>query len=45
VASFTIIMVLYEFLVRRFDVTRFLFGLKPLTKQPAARSHEAFLTR
>ena len=45
VASFTIIMVLYEFLVRRFDVMRFLFGLKPLTKQPAARSHEAFLTR
>ena len=44
VASFTIIMVLYEFLVRRFDVMRFLFGLKPLTKQPAARSHEAFLT-
>jgi len=45
VASFAIIRVLYEFLVRRFDVMRFLFGLKPLTKQPAARSRETVLTR
>jgi len=29
-ASFAIIMVLYEFLVRRFNVLRFLFGMKPL---------------
>ena len=29
-ASFAIIMVLYEFLVRRFNVMRFLFGMKPL---------------
>jgi hypothetical protein len=43
VASLTIIMVIYEFLVRRFNVMRFLFGLKPLRKQPAARSREAFL--
>jgi peptidoglycan/LPS O-acetylase OafA/YrhL len=45
VASFTIIMGLYEFLIRRFNVMRFLFGLKPLTQQPAARSREAFLPR
>jgi hypothetical protein len=36
---------LYEFLVRRFNIMRFLFGLKQLTQQPAARSREAFLTR
>jgi hypothetical protein len=28
VASFLFIMVLYEFLVRRFNVMRFLFGMK-----------------
>src|SRR5512136_2467955 len=32
VASFTIIMSLYEFLIRRFNVMRFLFGMKPLSK-------------
>jgi hypothetical protein len=35
--SFSIIMLLYEFLVRRFDVMRFLFGMKPRRKAPAAR--------
>lgn len=35
VSSFTVIMVLYEFLVRRNNVLRFLFGMKPL--RPAAR--------
>jgi len=44
-ASLTIIMGIYEFLIRRFNVMRFLFGLKPLSKQPAARSREAFLPR
>ncbi len=44
-ASLTIIMVIYEFLVRRFNVMRFWFGMKPLRKQPAARSREAFLAR
>jgi hypothetical protein len=34
--SFFIIMVLYEFLVRRFNVMRFLFGMKPRPKAPAA---------
>ena len=44
-ASLAIIMGIYEFLIRRFNVMRFLFGLKPLSKQPAARSREAFSTR
>jgi glucan biosynthesis protein C len=35
--SFPIIMLLYEYLVRRFNVTRFLFGMKLLPKAPAAR--------
>ncbi len=30
---------------RRFNLMRFLFGMKPLRKQPAARSREAFLPR
>jgi hypothetical protein len=38
-------MVIYEFLIRRFNVMRFLFGMKPLRKQPTARPQEAFLTR
>jgi glucans biosynthesis protein C len=45
VTSFTVIMVIYEFLIRRFNVMRFLFGMKPLRKQPAVRSRAAFLTR
>jgi len=40
VASFAIIMVLYEFVVRRFNVMRFLFGMKPRRK-PAAGQAEA----
>jgi glucan biosynthesis protein C len=39
--SFPIIMVLYEFLVRRFNVMRFLFGMKPLPKVPVAQPQEA----
>jgi glucan biosynthesis protein C len=41
VISFPIIMVLYEFLVRRFNVMRFLFGMKPLPKAPIAQPQEA----
>jgi glucan biosynthesis protein C len=37
VNSFILIMVLYEFLVRRFDILRILFGMKPLARQPVAR--------
>jgi peptidoglycan/LPS O-acetylase OafA/YrhL len=33
--SFVLIMVLYEFLVRRFNVMRFLFGMKPLRRAAA----------
>ena len=35
--SFVNIMVPYEFLVRRFNVMRFLFGMKPRPKPPAAQ--------
>ena len=45
VTSLAVIMGIYEFLIRPFNVMRFLFGLKPLRKQPAARSREAFQTR
>lgn len=31
-ASFTVTMLLYEFLVRRFNLLRFIFGMKPLPK-------------
>lgn len=39
--SFAIIMVLYEFVVRRFNVVRFLFGMKLLVETPVIRVHEA----
>jgi hypothetical protein len=39
--SFAIIMVLYEFLVRRFSAMRFLFGMKPLPKAPISQPQEA----
>ena len=39
--SFAIIMVLYEFLVRRYNVMRFLFGMKLKPKAPAAQSQRA----
>jgi hypothetical protein len=41
VISFPIIMILYEFLVRRFNVMRFLFGMKPVPKGPVAQPQEA----
>jgi hypothetical protein len=34
-------MALYEFLVRRFNLMRFLFGMKPLQKTPAAQTQGA----
>ncbi len=39
--SLTIIMALYEFLIRRFNVMRVLFGLKWRPKAPAARPEPA----
>jgi len=35
VVSFALIMALYELLVRRFNVVRFLFGMRPKKKRPA----------
>jgi glucan biosynthesis protein C len=45
VASFAIIMGLYEFLVRRFNILRFLFGMKTLPKTPAPQSQQAAQAR
>ena len=44
-ASFAIIMGLYEFLVRRFNILRFLFGMKLVVKQQAAQPGETVLAR
>ena len=44
VASFAVIMVLYEFLVRRFNAMRFLFGMKPRPRVPAVQPEEAVET-
>ncbi len=44
-ASFAVIMGLYEFLVRRFNILRFLFGMKLLVRQPAAQPGEPILAR
>jgi hypothetical protein len=35
VTSFAVIIGLYEFLIRRHNSLRFLFGMRPLPKQPA----------
>jgi peptidoglycan/LPS O-acetylase OafA/YrhL len=40
VVSFAIIMTLYEFLIRRFKVLRFLFGMKVQTRKPAVQAGE-----
>jgi glucan biosynthesis protein C len=40
-SSFVLIMLLYEFLVRRFNVMRFLFGMKLRPKVPTAQPTEA----
>jgi glucans biosynthesis protein C len=39
--SFAVIMVLYEFLVRRANVLRVLFGMKPQARQAAGQAREA----
>ncbi|MBI5841881.1 MAG: acyltransferase [Chloroflexi bacterium] len=36
--SFVVIMATYEFAVRRVNVLRFLFGMKPITRAPAAQT-------
>ena len=43
--SFTVIMGLYELLVRRINALRFLFGMKPLSKAPKAQPREAVLVQ
>jgi glucan biosynthesis protein C len=43
-ASFAVIMVVYEFLVRRFNLLRLLFGMKALPKAPAAQPQEVVET-
>jgi glucan biosynthesis protein C len=40
-SSFAIIMLLYECLIRRVNLLRFLFGMKPQRKAPAPRIEEA----
>jgi len=45
VSSFAIVMVLYELTVRRFNVMRVLFGMKPLKKQPSVQASEPVLVR
>jgi hypothetical protein len=35
--SFLVTVSLYEFLVRRYNILRFLFGMKPLRKSPLAQ--------
>jgi glucan biosynthesis protein C len=39
--SFAITMLLYELLIRRFNVMRFLFGMRPVKKASAVRPQEA----
>jgi len=43
--SFTTIMGLYELLVRRINVLRFLFGMKLIAKAPAVQPREVILVR
>jgi peptidoglycan/LPS O-acetylase OafA/YrhL len=43
--SFPIIVLLYEFLVRRLNVLRILFGMKSKIKQPVTKPGEALLAR
>lgn len=41
--SFAVIMVLYEFVVRRFNIMRFLFGMKLLSRRANAKAKETQL--
>ncbi len=43
--SFASIMGIYELLIRRFNLMRFLFGMKSMPKQPVAQPSEAVLAR
>jgi glucan biosynthesis protein C len=45
IGSFVIIMVVYEFLIRRINVLRVLFGMKPHARSLAAPSKETALAR
>ena len=45
VASFTTVMALYEFIVRRFNTMRFLFGMKPVVRQPISQPGKVALAR
>jgi len=42
--SFAVIMTLYEFIIRRFNVMRVLFGMKSTAKQPIQRTSDALAT-
>jgi hypothetical protein len=44
-SSFSIIMGIFEILIRRFNVLRFLFGMKPLPRQPVVQPRETVLAR
>jgi glucan biosynthesis protein C len=44
-ASFLATISLYEYLVRRHNVMRFLFGMKPLVEQPAQQPGDVLLAR
>jgi hypothetical protein len=44
-SSFVVIMAIYEYVVRRFNVIRILFGMKPLQKQAVVKTREAILVR
>jgi len=45
VSSFVVIMGLYELTVRRFNVMRMLFGMKPLRKMPSVQTREAVFVK
>jgi len=45
VISFVIIMALYEFVVRHFNVVRFLFGMKVLSRTSVVRAVDAKVTK
>jgi peptidoglycan/LPS O-acetylase OafA/YrhL len=45
VISFAVIMLLYEFIVRRFNMMRVLFGMKPMAKQHIPRAREVMVAR
>lgn len=38
-ASFAVSMILYDLIIRRLNVVRFLFGMRPKKKQPAVPAH------